>query len=71
MYQKLIFILIIFLTTISCSQKDELTYEPKEKVDPYQLYEEAYQAFENADYFFAQKTKHYIKISFIFTLFSF
>ena len=56
MYQKLIFILIIFLTTISCSQKDELIYEPKEKVDPYQLYEEAYQAFENADYFFAQKT---------------
>ena len=55
MYQKLIFILIIFLTSISCSQKDELIYEPKEKVDPYQLYEEAYQAFENADYFFAQK----------------
>ena len=34
MYQKLIFILIIFLTSISCSQKDELIYEPKEKVDP-------------------------------------
>ena len=38
----------------SCSKK-EVEYEPKDKVDPYQLYKEGFEAFENADYFFAEK----------------
>jgi outer membrane protein assembly factor BamD len=39
---------------LSCS-KEEAKYEPKPRSDPYKLYEEAYQAFEKGDYFYAQK----------------
>ena len=49
-------LILIFLTLvlISCS-KNEVMYQPKPKVDPYKTYEEGYIAFENGDYFFAQK----------------
>jgi len=39
---------------LSCS-KEEAKYEPKPRSDPYKLYEDAYQAFEKGDYFYAQK----------------
>ena len=39
---------------LSCS-KEEAKYEPKPRSDPYKLYQDAYQAFENGDYFYAQK----------------
>ena len=38
----------------SCS-KEKVQYEPKPRLDPYILYEEAYKAFERGDLFFAQK----------------
>ena len=49
-------LILIFLTLvlISCS-KNEVVYQPKPKADPYKTYEEGYIAFENGDYFFAQK----------------
>ena len=47
-------ILIFFIILLSCS-KEEAKYEPKPRSDPYKLYEDAYQAFEKGDYFYAQK----------------
>ncbi len=46
--------LIIILVLLSCS-KDELTYEPSKKVDPYVIYKEGLEAFEKNDFFFASK----------------
>ena len=46
--------LIITLVLLSCS-KDELTYEPSKKVDPYVIYKEGLEAFEKNDFFFASK----------------
>ena len=46
------FFLVLFL--FSCSKKDSV-YEPSTKVDAYALYNEAYKAFENNDFFFASK----------------
>ena len=45
--------LISFLF-ISCS-KEEVGYKPTEKIDPYAVYKEGYEALEKGDYFFAQK----------------
>ena len=49
-----IVLIILFAFTISCSKK-EPEYEFKQKVNAYDTYKEAYNAFENQDYFFAQK----------------
>ena len=47
-------ILIIFFL-FSCSKKDELIYKPSDKKNPYLLYEEAINAFDKNDFFFASK----------------
>ena len=47
-------IILFFILFISCSKKEKV-YEIKPKIDPYLIYEEGYKAFENGDYFFAQK----------------
>ena len=54
MYHKLIFIILILFTTANCTKK-EPAYEAKDKVDPYKLYEEGFNAFSKGDYFFAEK----------------
>ncbi len=54
MYQKIISIILISLVIFSCSKK-EIKYEPKDKVDPYVLYNEGLKAFSRGDYFFAEK----------------
>ena len=54
MYRKLIFIILILFTTTHCTKK-EPAYETKDKVDPYKLYEEGFNAFSKGDYFFAEK----------------
>jgi outer membrane protein assembly factor BamD len=53
MFFRVIF-LIIPIILFSCS-KEKVQYEPKPRLDPYILYEEAYKAFERGDLFFAQK----------------
>jgi len=53
MFFRVIF-LIIPIMLFSCS-KEKVQYEPKPRLDPYILYEEAYKAFERGDLFFAQK----------------
>ena len=54
MVLRAISILGIILLLFSCS-KDKVIYEPTEKKDPYIIYKEAYDAFENNDFFFASK----------------
>ena len=54
MIVRLISALIITLVLLSCS-KDELTYEPSKKVDPYVIYKEGLEAFEKNDFFFDSK----------------
>jgi len=56
MFQKIIIILIITASLQACSKNKKVEYEfENKKVDPYQLYEEGFDAFEKGDYFFANK----------------
>lgn len=55
MFQKIILIILLCFTLQSCSKDKELDYEVKEKSNPYELYAEAYGAFERGDYFYASK----------------
>ncbi len=54
MLQKIFLILILIFSFTSCSKKDA-EYQPKERVDPYVLYKEGFELFENGNYFFAEK----------------
>ena len=54
MYRKLIFVILIFFITTDCAKKD-IKYEPKNKANPYKLYQEGLNAFEKGDYFYAEK----------------
>ena len=40
---------------LSCSKKEELVYQTSKKINPYEIYKEAYEAFNKRDYFFAAK----------------
>ncbi len=51
---KIFIFIISIVLLISCS-KDEPDFQLKPKEDPYKIYQEAYEAFEKGDYFFAQK----------------
>ena len=51
---RLIFVLSFLFLLSSCA-KDKTLYEPSKKVDPYILYKEGLDAFENNDFFFANK----------------
>ena len=53
-FKKIFYLLFLTITLFACSKK-EPEYIPTQKVDPYLLYEEAYDAFEKGDYFFASK----------------
>ena len=53
-FKKIVYLSLITFTLFACSKK-EPEYTPTVKVDPYLLYEEAYEAFENGEYFFASK----------------
>ena len=54
MLQKTFLIFILVLSLLSCSKKD-IEYEPKDKVNPYTLYQEGFELFERGDYFYAEK----------------
>jgi len=54
MLKKIFLILILVFSLNSCSKKD-VEYEPKDKVNPYKLYEEGFKEFERANYFYAEK----------------
>ena len=54
MLQKIFLIFILAISLNSCSKK-EVEYEPKNKVNPYKLYEEGFEEFEKGNYFYAEK----------------
>ena len=54
MFQKLFLSLILVFSLNSCS-KNEVEYEPKDKVNPYQLYQDGFNLFEQGNYFYAEK----------------
>ena len=54
MLQKFFVILILVFSLNSCSKKD-VEYEPKDKANPYILYQEGFELFERGDYFYAEK----------------
>ena len=54
MFQKIFLaLLIIFLQ--NCSKDKDIEYQPKEVTNAFEVYQEAYDAFENGDYFYANK----------------
>ena len=54
MLSRFISILILVLSIISCSKKEQV-YQPTKNIDPYILYKEGYDAFEKNNFFFANK----------------
>ncbi len=61
---RLLILISFCLLLISCS-KDEPAYLPSEKVDPFILYNEAYEAFDNNNFFNASKKFSEAEINFI------
>ena len=57
-------ILVICLAVISSCSKDQELYEPKIKNTGYKVYQEAHEAFEKGDLFYAQKKFSEAEISF-------
>ena len=51
MLKRIFLILILVLSFNSCS-KNDIAYEPKDKVDPYKLYQEGFEEFEKGNYFY-------------------
>ncbi len=60
-FRSILFLIIVLF--LSCS-KNEILYEPRPSVDPYKVYKEAYDAFDQGDYFFAQKKFSEAEINF-------
>lgn len=54
MILRLLFVIIIS-TSLSCSKKEELGYDPTSNKNPYELYNEGLEEFEKSNYFFASK----------------
>lgn len=54
MPMKIFIFIVSIILLISCS-KETPDYQVKPKEDPYKIYNEAYEAFEKGDYFYAQK----------------
>ncbi len=55
MLRRLFFLTLLILVSFSCSKNDEIVYQSSNKVDPYLIYKEGLEAFENNDFFFANK----------------
>ena len=54
MFRKL-FLIILILSLHSCSKKEKIEYEVKDRVDPFVLYQEGFKLFEQGNYFSAEK----------------
>lgn len=51
---RIVFCLLVFFSLVSCS-KEEVTYIENQKENPYETYKIGLDAFENREYFFAEK----------------
>ena len=55
MFFRVALLIIIVFTLLSCSKNKEVLYEPTSKVDPYTIYNEAMESFNENDFYFANK----------------
>ena len=55
MLRKILISFLICFFLISCSKEKELVYISESQIDPYKIYQEGLDAFQNGDYFFAEK----------------
>ena len=55
MYQKLIYLFIIFFLVVSCSKKEPELNIPVSKEKSFEIYKEAVEAMQNGDFFYASK----------------
>lgn len=62
MYRK-VFIILFFLI-LACSKKEEVIYSESKRVDAFKIYNEALEAFNKKDYFFASKKFDQAEINF-------
>ena len=65
MHSKILLILSLLIALSSCSKKDELIYKPSEKINPYEVYEEGLEAFDNNNFFFANKKFSEAELNFL------
>ena len=61
---RLIITIIFVITLSSCSKKEKLTYNPNSNTDPYLLYKEGLESFNENDYFYASKKFSEAELSF-------
>jgi len=64
MMLRLIITIIFVITLSSCSKKEKLTYNPNSNTDPYLLYKEGLESFNENDYFYASKKFSEAELSF-------
>ena len=55
MFFRVALLIIIVFTLLSCSKNKKVLYEPTSKVDPYIIYNEAMDAWNKNDFYFANK----------------
>ena len=55
MLQRIVLIFLLIFSLLSCSKNKKLEYEALNQIDPYQIYQEGYTAFEKGDYFYANE----------------
>ncbi len=55
MFHKIVLTLLVIFLSISCSKNKDVEYNPENKINPYEKYQEGLKAFEQGDYFFANK----------------
>ena len=58
-----LFIILCLLIFFSCSKEKPL-YEPQAKIDPFESYNEGFEAFQNNDFFYANKKFSEAEINF-------
>ena len=64
MLQRIVLIFLLIFSLLSCSKNKKLEYEALNEIDPYQIYQEGYIAFEKGDYFYANKKFSEAELSF-------
>ena len=55
MVMRILIICFLVICLNSCSKDKDLIYEPQQQTSPYDLYKEAFEAFEKNDFFFSSK----------------
>ena len=55
MLKELVLIFLLSFSLLSCSKNKKVEYEAQNEINPYQVYQEGFEAFERGDYFYANK----------------